>query len=70
VESTNSVLAEKGHGEWGDIGIADKTVESLKEAIAPLRDFAIFVRDALISVCPAARVTTELSEHRVSPQKM
>ena len=54
VESTNPVLAEKTQGQLAEIGIADKTVESLRDAIAPLRDFAVVVRDALVSACPDA----------------
>jgi hypothetical protein len=50
VESPNTALANEGQGELAEIGIADKTVESLKEAIAPLRDFAVAVRDALVRI--------------------
>jgi hypothetical protein len=54
VESTNPVLAQKPQGQLAEIGIADKTIDTLKDAIAPLRDVAVAVRDALISACPDA----------------
>jgi len=36
VESTNPAPPQKALGELAEIGIADKTVESLKDAIGPL----------------------------------
>ena len=52
VETTKPALLSESDGGLTPIGIADKTVEALKDSLAPLKSFCAVVRDALVSASP------------------
>ena len=52
VETTKTVLAKESDGGLAPIGIADKTLDALKDSLVPLKSFATVVRDTLVSASP------------------
>ncbi len=52
IETTNSANVKESEGELTAIGIVEKTVDTLKDSLAPLRSFSGVVRDALASASP------------------